>query len=224
MVAKLLKKRIVGLAFYVLFLCTCVLAQEEDYSVARQWNEEMLEGIRNDFARPVVHARNLFHVSAAMYDTWSLINKKGSPCFMGTEQRGYFLPIEQWLIEPYEDPEAASDEAVSYAAFRMLTHRYAVSPNADITLPSFRALMVDLGYDPDFTDTDYKSGNPAALGNYVAEQIIAFGMQDGSNEVGNYANRNYPDPVNRPLNFNNIFSIFSLADPNHWQTLQFPGT
>ena len=40
-------------------------------SVARQWNEVLLEAIRNDFARPTVHARNLCHVSAAMYDAWA---------------------------------------------------------------------------------------------------------------------------------------------------------
>ena len=40
-------------------------------SVARQWNEELLEAIRRDFARPTVHARNLFHVSAAMWDAWA---------------------------------------------------------------------------------------------------------------------------------------------------------
>ena len=27
-------------------------------SVAREWNEILLEAIRNDFARPTVHARN----------------------------------------------------------------------------------------------------------------------------------------------------------------------
>ena len=34
--------------------------QSGEHSVARQWNEITLESIRNDFARPVVHARNLF--------------------------------------------------------------------------------------------------------------------------------------------------------------------
>ena len=43
-------------------------------SVARKWNEVLLEAIRNDFARPTVHARNLFHVSVAMYDALSLIH------------------------------------------------------------------------------------------------------------------------------------------------------
>ena len=48
----------------------------EDYSfsVARLWNEVLLYSIRNDLARPTVHARNLFHVSAAMYDAWAIVN------------------------------------------------------------------------------------------------------------------------------------------------------
>ncbi|WNH08384.1 hypothetical protein [Thalassobellus suaedae] len=37
-------------------------------SVARLWNEALLDAIRRDYARPTVHARNLFHTSVAMYD------------------------------------------------------------------------------------------------------------------------------------------------------------
>ena len=41
------------------------------FSVAREWNEALLLAIRGDFARPVVHARNLFHVSVGMWDAWA---------------------------------------------------------------------------------------------------------------------------------------------------------
>src|SRR6186713_1807562 len=41
------------------------------HSVARQWNEVLLQAIRRDFARPTVHARNLFHVSGAMWDAFA---------------------------------------------------------------------------------------------------------------------------------------------------------
>ena len=41
-------------------------AGSAQYSPARHWNEELLEAIRNDFARPTVHGRNLFHTSIAM--------------------------------------------------------------------------------------------------------------------------------------------------------------
>ncbi|MFT5998212.1 MAG: hypothetical protein ACI81P_000664 [Neolewinella sp.] len=218
------KNRVAFLALIILCFCTGVRAQNPDHSVARLWSEEMLEAIRNDFARPVVHARNLYHVSAAMYDSWSLVNKKGTTCLMGTVQAGQELSVEHWNIDGFDDLVAASNEAVSYAAFRMLNHRYAGSPNAATTLPRFTALMNDLGYDPAYTSVDYTSDSPADVGNYVAQQIIAFGMRDGSNEAGDYQNINYPDPVNRPLNFNNVFSIFAVDDPNHWQTLQFPGT
>ena len=40
-------------------------------SVAHDWNEILLEAIRNDFARPTVHARNLFHHSIIAYDAWA---------------------------------------------------------------------------------------------------------------------------------------------------------
>ena len=40
-------------------------------SVARQWKEVLLTAIRNDLARPTVHARNLYHTSAAMWDAWA---------------------------------------------------------------------------------------------------------------------------------------------------------
>ena len=35
-----------------------------EHSVARQWDEEILDGIRVDLPRPPVHARNLFHAEA----------------------------------------------------------------------------------------------------------------------------------------------------------------
>lgn len=33
----------------------------------QQWNKMLLEAIRNDLARPNVHARNLFHFSTGQY-------------------------------------------------------------------------------------------------------------------------------------------------------------
>src|SRR5437870_9839063 len=40
-------------------------------SVARQWDEELLQAIRIDIPRPPVHARNLYHLSVAMWDAWA---------------------------------------------------------------------------------------------------------------------------------------------------------
>ena len=50
-----------------------------EHSVARQWNELMLDAVRNDFARPTVHARNLYHVSMAMWDGWAAYDCVAAP-------------------------------------------------------------------------------------------------------------------------------------------------
>lgn len=215
--------RLLSLAFLVLSFAPAVSAQEEQ-SVARQWNEQLLEAIRRDFARPVVHARNLYHISAAMYDAWSLTTEKGRPCLMTSTQGEFVLPIDQWQIPIFEDTDAAAREAVSYAAFRLLIYRYQGSPRGGDILEDAFDLMNELGYDPTYNGTDYKGGTAADLGNYIAAQIIDFGKQDGSNERGDYANVDYPDPINPALQFTNPFSAFRILDPNRWQSLQFPGT
>jgi len=159
-----------------------------------------------------------------MYDAWALANRQGLTCLIGTNQQGVELPIEAWNVPEYEDPAKAADEAVSYVAYRILMHRYADTPGAAGTIERANQLMADLGYDINYTGVDYKAGTAADLGNYLAAQIIAFGLQDNSNEEGDYANLTYPDPVNPPLNFNSAFSIYSHTEPSRWSSLQFPGT
>ncbi|MDH3730199.1 MAG: hypothetical protein OES13_03575, partial [Acidimicrobiia bacterium] len=46
----------------------CERTPPEGKSMARLWNERILEAIRRDFPAPTVHSRNLFHLSAAMWD------------------------------------------------------------------------------------------------------------------------------------------------------------
>ena len=49
----------------------CERADLGGRSVARVWDEALLDGIRRDVPAPTVHARNLFHTSAAMWDAWA---------------------------------------------------------------------------------------------------------------------------------------------------------
>ena len=58
-------------------------ADTREPSVARLWNEALLQAIRTDLARPTVHARNLFHISAAMYDAWAISSDKASTYLEG---------------------------------------------------------------------------------------------------------------------------------------------
>ena len=49
----------------------CVRTADPTRSVARLWDEVLLDAIRRDIPRPTVHARNLYHMSAAMWDAWA---------------------------------------------------------------------------------------------------------------------------------------------------------
>lgn len=189
----------------------------EGNSIARLWNEALLNSIRNDFARPTVHARNLFHFSMAMYDAWAAFDVNNvSTYFLGQTHGDFYCPFTG--IVPPENRTRAREEAISYAAFRLLSHRFANSPGAGQSLASAKKLLDNLGYDQTFTSTDYSSGSPAALGNYIASKIIEFGLQDGSNEANGYANQFY-QPVNVPMK-PEVPGNLNCVDPNRWQQIQ----
>ncbi len=54
------------------------VADEPEWTVARRWNEVLLNAIRRDLPAPTVHARNLFHTSAAMWDAWAAYDQEAA--------------------------------------------------------------------------------------------------------------------------------------------------
>lgn len=181
-------------------------------TVARIWNEQLLHAISIDTARPTVHARNLFHLSTAMYDAWA----------------AYDSTAQQYVhheVATSPNIDSARDEAISYAAYNIILHRFVtgpagVGPGRAATVVDIRNQMAALGYDPDFTTTIGNS--PAALGNRIAQSVINHGLADGSNEVGRYATPvGQFVPVNPPLTFENPGTV--MSDPNRWQPLHFLG-
>ena len=202
-------------SFYLLFILFSLNLSAQEHSVARQWNEVLLAGIRNDLARPTVHARNLFHTSMAMYDLWAVYDAEAKPFFLGETVDGFTCPFEG--ISTPENVQTARATAISYAVFRLIKHRFSRSPGRQETFNLADQLFQDLGYDQNFISTDYQDGNPAALGNYLAEQIIAFGLQDGANEQINYNNRFYR-PVNESL-VTKFPGNPNIENPNRWQPL-----
>ena len=155
-------------------------------SVARQWNEILLDGIRHDFARPTVHARNLFHISSAMYDAWAeLSDTSASNYLLGNTVHQFTCELDAHNI-PKSLP--AQQTALSYAAYRLLEHRFFRSPGKAHTFGLAEALMAELGLDMEFVSRDYRRDGAAALGNYIAQCYIDYGLQDGANEEGGYSN------------------------------------
>ncbi|TVR19792.1 MAG: hypothetical protein EA387_12805 [Nitriliruptor sp.] len=173
------------------------------WTVAREWNEAALDAIRRDLPAPTVHARNLFHTSAAMWDAWAAYEP---------EARGVFVDEDHGA----DEVAAARNEAISYAAYRVLEHRYADSVGASDTIPQLDQLLEDRCLERSQTTTSGDS--PAALGNRIASEIITAGMADGANERNGYEPRGYV-PVNPPLEVA-VPGAPNLIDPNRWQPLQ----
>jgi len=188
-----------------------------NHSIARLWNEALLEAIRNDFARPTVHARNLFHISVGIYDAWASYAPTASTYFLGHHHGTYFFPFEGKTTP--SDVLTARQEAISYVCYRLIRFRFRNSPGWEATYMRIENLMDSLGYDTGYTNEDYTTGEPAALGNYIAARIIEFGLQDGSNEGVFYQNIEY-EPVNDLLILKNPGSQ-DINDPNRWQPLAF---
>jgi len=203
------------LVFSVVFFSLSFSVFSQEHSIARVWNEALLQAIRDDLARPTVHARNLFHSSVAMYDIWSVFDPVAEPVFLGKEIEGYNFDFDGF--ETTENVEDARAEAISFAMYRLLSHRFQFSPGAFTSLNRFDSLMDALGYDRSNVELNYREGDPAALGNYVALRIIQFGNQDGSNESNNYANSAY-DPINEALSPTDPGNP-NQTDPNRWQPL-----
>ena len=96
----------------------------DEHSVARLWNEALLTAIRTDYARPTVHARNLFHTSVVMYDAWAAYDDVATTYLLGKTVNGFSCPFDRASLPIAASKEEQRREAISYAAYRLLSHRF----------------------------------------------------------------------------------------------------
>ena len=193
------------LALVAVVACTpdgarCTRQLGDSPSVARVWNEIALDAIRRDFPAPTVHARNLFHLSAVMWDAWAAFDP---------EAAGYFVAVD---AAP-EESERSREVAIGVAAADLLRHRYADTAGSEETLD-----QIDQALEAQCLTEDTVGEEKAAadLGARIAASAIEFGLTDGSNETDDYADPSY-EPVNPPLSL--ARSGTDLDDPDRWQPL-----
>jgi hypothetical protein len=179
----------------------CTRRDLQGRSVARVWDEALLDAIRRDVPAPTVHARNLFHTSAAMWDAWAAYDPQAD---------GYFVHEKLQA----DDVRAARETAISYAAYRLLLWRYSRAAGLQETFDELAETMRSLCYRIDYVSTEGDS--PAALGNRIAAAAIAYGERDGSLEQQRYVDTDYR-PVNAPLVVAEPGA--EMTDPNRWQPL-----
>ncbi len=196
-------------------------------SVARVWNERALAAIRADTPHPPAQARNYFSLSVCMYDAWAAYD----PAAVGYVYRGKHTA---------PNIQSARSNAISQAAFRLLTERHVYSRTAANTLVADTNLMVSLGYSPNNASLD--TSTPTGVGNSVYAAVSAWFSNDGSRQTngtpynsaspstlpiaypdypanaGGYVYlNNYPLATDRPGIDDGYGN--TVVDVNHWQRL-----
>jgi len=187
----------------------------EEGSVATAWNEAALEAIRADFPAPTVHARNLFHLSAAMWDSYAVFESGATPFAEATGSE-ITSALDAELID--DDDQASrrdsQEVAVSFAAHHVLTARYRDAIGGEESVAAFDELLGELCLDPTLADDP---AGPAAAGVSIADAILADAADDGSRESDRYV---APfSVVNEPMVLADTGT--TMADPNRWQQLLF---
>ena len=212
---------------YGMFRIACLLLvvassapvwSQSDEPAVQTWNEILLEAIRNDLARPNVHARNLHHFSTGQYALQLLSEGLDGTAVDGTVA----WPDAPDGIGTWSPGTTGHRDMMAAYAFRFISLRYAASPDWGETL----GLLVNAFIDATGTIPNnlLNSSEAAAYGNSVAEAINAAYLADGANQQGNYANTCY-EPVNDPLDVTEEgLCTFTLEDPNRWQPLSFGGS
>jgi len=178
----------------------CSTAARPGRSVARMWDDAAL-AVDPGSDNPAAQARNLFHLSASMWDAWAAYGSKGSGYFV-TEKHGA------------EDVLAAREAAISYAAYRLLLWRASYDPDMGRAFDRLTATLRSLCYQPGFVSV--RGDSPAELGNRIAAAAIAFGRSDGSLERQHYIDPSYV-PVNEPLVVSQPGA--TMHDRTFWQPL-----
>jgi hypothetical protein len=157
-----------------------------DDNVVLQWDEQALSAIRAypPQTGPTVSARTLAVVHTAMYDAWAAYDQTAVGATPGAPVVGS------------DGTAAARDEAMSYAAYRVLVDLFpwdsVAVPGRPFYFPDKGAyktpdeLLVALQGDPNNTSVDL--GTPAGVGNAAAAAVVAYRHTDGSNQLNGYAN------------------------------------
>jgi hypothetical protein len=170
-------------------------------NVVLQWNDAIVEAIRNTKSPPPVAARAFAITHTAMFDAWAAYDSVA----VGTQLAGT-------LRRPEVERTAINKEkAISFAAYRVLVDLFPTQrPVADI-------LMNSLDYNP--SDLSADTTIPTGIGNVCAQALLNYRHRDGSNQLGDLHPGAYSDYTGYvPVN-----TVDMLSDPNRWQPLLVNG-
>ena len=135
-----------------------------------------------------------------MWDVWAAYDPDASGVFVNESRTADVMAL-------------ARDEAISFAAYRLLTSRYENSTGAEASLAQFDQTLASACFDLDLADDP---DSPAAFGIRVADTILEQSRDDGSLESSGYVDLSYSS-TNPPLLVDEPGT--EMIDPNRWQPL-----
>jgi len=187
----------------ILVMLLCIQSFGTNGQANWEWNEELLESIRNDVAKPVVHSRNLYHHSLGMYNLFDRIVHEGAH-----------------QIVPHS-PSAGGDLSLSKAwtgySMAFISSRYADAPGwsqIEANLQARAHAVLGQSWSDVQTDPSVSYGYQYGLA------VNAHFMDDGANQAAGYENTCYT-PVNDAVDAELPGDCVTLTDPNRWQPLSF---
>ncbi|MGL5082897.1 MAG: vanadium-dependent haloperoxidase [Microcoleaceae cyanobacterium] len=155
------------------------------------WDEVAQQTIRNTSPGPTVASRTYAMVHTALFDAWASYD----PVAVGTQ-------LGDDLQRPLaENTLPNKSEAMSHGAYRILLNLFPAQK------PLLDAAMTQLGYHPT------QSSTARDIGAASANAILDFRVNDGSNQLNNYANTTDYQSVNTPD---------AVVDISRWQPLRVP--
>jgi hypothetical protein len=200
-------------------------------SIVLTWNQATLNGIQAGVLGGTPAFRALALVHTSMYDAWAAYDDNA----FGTQRGGTLRrPIN-------ERTSSNKNAAISFAAYRTLLRLFgAQTPAGNAYRAQLTLLMVQLGFDAN--DTGMNTVTPSGIGNLVANDLLNYRQNDGSNQLGNevgtfwngtalitvpttpatpYVDYTGYVPVNPPTPYIGN-GTFTVNDPNKWQPLIQP--
>lgn len=178
-------------------------------TVARGWNEAAVAAIRLDDPEPTVHARNLYHLSAVMWEVWVGFQ----PDAAASELFGAAPSVS---VDG--DVDQARAQALHAAAFTLLSSRYRNAVGASEIAADLTDTIVSwCGPSAPQHVFNPVAGSAAAYGVAAAEAIMAASIDDGSLERSDYEDVSY-QAANEPLIMSSPDQV-AMADPSRWQPL-----
>jgi uncharacterized protein DUF6851/vanadium-dependent haloperoxidase-like protein len=182
-------------------------------NVVLQWNNALLQGVRESSLGPPMVSRALAVAHTCIYDAWAAYDRVAVGTRLGATLR---RPVREHRLE-------RKIEAISYAAYRAAVDLFPGS-RAGV----FDPLLASIGLDPHNSSQD--TTEPAGIGNVAAGAVLAYRHRDGANQLGDepggkpgvpYSDYTGYVPTNAPMDVRAPLDPATVLDANRWQPLTF---